>query len=219
MDLCYVILLMAVAGVLGGLVNYGLARTSSSTYRDIAWSIVIGLGASLLVPLFLNTISSTLLAEIIEGAGSKSSPFVFFGFCLLGAIASRSLIQTLSQKILRTAEEAKSEVESLRKEINPVLEKETEPEEELASGWLTVRAFGLDGDEERRIVKALGSSRYSRRTVSGVTKEANVSKETAVMFLRWLQKNGLAYTSGEPKNYWSLTQEGRQVFRREINGV
>lgn len=218
MELSSVIILMIVAGALGGLVNYGLARTESSTVRDIGWSILIGLGASLLVPLFLNTISSTLLTGLLEGTGSKADPFVFFGFCLLGAIASRSLIQTLSQKILRTAEEAKSEVENLRNEVDPVVAKETEPEEELATVGPTVRAFGLTGEEAPQVIKALGNSKYSRRTMSGVVKESNVSKEKALEVLNWLQKNGLAYSSGSPKYYWSLTQEGRQVFKRVISG-
>ena len=39
-----VVLLMFFAGVLGGIVNFALSRTENSTFRDVLWSIVVGLG-------------------------------------------------------------------------------------------------------------------------------------------------------------------------------
>ena len=95
-----VVLLMFFAGVLGGIVNFALSRTENSTFRDVLWSIVVGLGAAFLVPLFLNTISSSLLLGLLDGSASGSDVFVFFGFCLLGAIASKAMINTLTQKVL-----------------------------------------------------------------------------------------------------------------------
>lgn len=103
----HIFIFMIVAGILGGVVNYGLTRPEKMDYRNLFWSILIGTAASLLVPLFLNTISSSLLASILDGTAKSSDVYVFFGFCLLGAIASKSMIQTLTNKILRTAEEAK----------------------------------------------------------------------------------------------------------------
>lgn len=218
-----IIILMVIAGILGGVVNYGLSRPDKVNWVNLFWSIVIGISASLLVPLFLNTISSTLLSGVLEKTASVSDIFVFFGFCLLGAIASKSMIQTLTNKILRTAEEAKEKAENLEKNVSPILIKETEPEneqeevsEELASSGYTVRAFGLVGDDAPKIIKALGNSKYSRRTVNGISKEAGVSSEKTEETLEWLQKNGLGFTTGAPKNYWSLTQEGRSAFSRII---
>jgi hypothetical protein len=86
MSLCHVVALLFAAGVFGGIVNFALARTEESTWRDAFWSVVIGLGAAFLVPLFLNTISSSLLSGLIDGTATSADPFVFFGFCLLGLI-------------------------------------------------------------------------------------------------------------------------------------
>jgi predicted transcriptional regulator len=208
-----IICMMFAAGVLGGIVNYGLSRTNKSTLKDLGWSIAIGLGASFLVPLFLNTISSSLLSGLLDGSAEISDPFVFFGFCLLGAIASKAMIQTLTQKVLRTAQEAKNEVQSLKSEVAPVLIKETEPEEELEQGGVKVEGYGLVGTEPPSIIKALGNSKYSRRTVSGIQKESGVPKEKVIEVLQWLQSNGLGFTTGQPKHYWSLTEKGRRVFQ------
>ncbi|MBU0623001.1 MAG: hypothetical protein KJ795_14275 [Gammaproteobacteria bacterium] len=224
MTVMYIIIIMMVAGVLGGLVNYGLSRPEKFDLSGLLWSVLIGIAAALLVPLFLNTISSTLLTGILDGTAKPSDIYVYFGFCLLGAIASKSMIHTLTNRILKTAEETKDKVEDLEKNVSPILIKETEPEneheeevpEQLASAGATARGFGLVGDDAPKIIKALGNSKYSRRTVSGVSKEAGVTFDKTIETLEWLQKNGLGFTTGAPKHYWSLTQEGRSVFSKII---
>ena len=217
MTLSYVIALIFAAGVFGGIVNFALARTEKSTWHDALWAVVIGLGAAFLVPLFLNTISSSLLSGLINGTAGSADPFVFFGFCLLGAIASRSMIQTLTQKVLRTAEEAKTEVTKLKKDVEPIIVKETEPEivENEKKGF-RVEAYGWSGEETPRIIKALGNSKYSLRSVSGIDKETGVPREKVIEVLEWLQKNGLSATTGEPGHYWSLTEKGRNAFNNII---
>ncbi|MDP3617442.1 MAG: hypothetical protein Q8R49_06450 [Rhodoferax sp.] len=220
MTLSYVIALIFAAGVFGGIVNFALARTEKSTRYDALWAVVIGLGAAFLVPLFLNTISSSLLSGLINETAGSADPFVFFGFCLLGAIASKSMIQTLTQKVLRTAEEAKNEVAQLKKDVEPIIVKETEPEivENEKKGF-RVEAFGLSGEEAPRIVKALGNSKYSLRSVSGIEKETGVHREKVIEVLEWLQKHGLSATTGQPGHNWSLTEKGRNVFNNIIAGV
>ncbi|MBA2594918.1 MAG: hypothetical protein H0U97_22805 [Gammaproteobacteria bacterium] len=212
MSLCYVVALLFAAGVFGGIVNFALARTEESTWPNAFWSVVIGLGAAFLVPLFLNTISSSLLSGLLDGTATSTDPFVFFGFCLLGAIASKSMIQTLTQKVLREAEEAKSEVKKLKKEVEPIIVKETEPEiVDNEKGGLRGEAYGLVGEEPKKIIRALGNSKYSRRTVQGISKEAGVSREKVIEVLEWLQKNSLGATTGEPSHYWSLTERPKCI--------
>src|ERR1700704_4201338 len=94
-----VIAVIVLAGVFGGTVNFALARTESSGSKDWFWCVVIGLGASFLVPLFLNTISSTLLSGLFSNSPGKADIYIFAGFCLLGAIASKGMIQTLTQRV------------------------------------------------------------------------------------------------------------------------
>lgn len=224
MTIYYVIGIIFAAGVMGGYVNFALGRSINSKLSDVWWSVVIGLGAAFLVPLFLNTISSSLLSGILDGSSKQADWFVFFGFCLLGAIASRTMIQTLTQKVLRTAEEAKREVEKLKEEVDPIIIKETEPAiketepetTERSSGGDRVQGYGLVGEEPPKIIKVLGGSKYSRRTVQGIQKEAKVPLEKVYELLSWLQMNGLAATTGEPNNYWSLTEKGRSVFANTI---
>lgn len=103
------ILIMLFAGTFGGIINYYLdqenrEKNKETTRANYRKSIIIGIGASLLVPLFLKMISSDL-ADL-----SKMDPatiMVFFGFCLVAAISSRKFIATLSERVLQEVKEAK----------------------------------------------------------------------------------------------------------------
>ncbi len=215
-----IIALMVIAGFCGGTANFALSRTEHSTWLDWFWSVVIGIVASFLVPLFLNTISSSLLSGLLSGSSGKADIYVFAGFCLLAAIASKAMIQTLTQRVLREAQEARGkaqeaskEVESLKQEIIPIIEKETEPESPDSSPF-KIEAFGLVGEEPKLIIKSLGNSKYSRRTTKGIQKETGVPLNKVTETLDRLEANGLAVSFRmDTGSRWGLTMKGRDVFR------
>ncbi len=98
----YMLLLLAVmviAGILGGLANYFMSEKSGgSAAKEMIKYALLGIVAALTVPLFLNMISSDLLA------GAKSRPidlFVFAGFCLLFVLFSRRFVESAAEKLMQ----------------------------------------------------------------------------------------------------------------------
>lgn len=91
--------IMVVTGVLGGVANYFLREKDLGVSgKDLVKYAVLGIVAALTVPLFLNMISSDLLA------GAKSRPielFVFAGFCLLFVLFSRRFVESAVAKLLQ----------------------------------------------------------------------------------------------------------------------
>lgn len=89
--------IMLFAGVLGGIANYFLGdRGGVFSATELLRHAMLGVVASLTVPLFLNMISSDLLAL------AKSRPidlFVFAGFCLLFVLFSRRLVENISTRL------------------------------------------------------------------------------------------------------------------------
>jgi hypothetical protein len=53
--------IMTLAGAFGGLINYFIERRDNPEKSSLLRSLVVGIGASLLVPLFLRMISSSLM--------------------------------------------------------------------------------------------------------------------------------------------------------------
>jgi hypothetical protein len=96
----YLLLLLGImlsTGVLGGIANYFLSeRAAGFALKALLRHVVLGVVAAFTVPLFLNMISSDLLAM------AKSRPidlFVFAGFCLLFVLFSRRLMDNLSDRL------------------------------------------------------------------------------------------------------------------------
>ena len=106
------IVVMLSAGTVGGLLNYYTSQSADPDHSSILKSIIAGICASFLVPLFLNMISSNLI-DTIRGSANTSSDvsklFVFAGFCLIAAISSSAFIRTLSDRVLAEAKAAKEE--------------------------------------------------------------------------------------------------------------
>ena len=126
------ILIMFVAGFFGGTVNYFQSYDAKTAGWVRFWRcVIVGLGASYLVPLFLKMISSDLLK--ISGVDYAINLLIFFGICLVSAIFSRRFIETIGERILNEAKEAKKEVQEVKKDAADAIDK-TDDNDTLIEG-------------------------------------------------------------------------------------
>lgn len=111
-----VIVIMTAAGVLGGIVNLALNEPSR---KDWYWSIIAGIGASLLIPLFLRTVSSELLSNVLKlPSGTLSEDhLVLFSFSLLAALSSRAFIQSLTDNVLKNLTQGQENLKVRQREL------------------------------------------------------------------------------------------------------
>jgi biotin operon repressor len=214
---------------LGGTVNYAISRPAKAirneafSRKEWFWCVILGIGASFLMPLFLNTISSTLLSGILQNQpADRSAMFVFGGFCLLGAIASRAMIRSLSEKILqdlkketeeahKEALEAHQKTQELEDDVAPIIAKETEHETSTTS--TPPAAMPFLPEELEVVLDALGSSKYSWRSVSGISAEIGKDRDAVAAKLRELEGLGLAAEVRRKKGLrWALTDQGRAML-------
>lgn len=103
-----------VAGLFGGVVNYYRSYTiNSGSHRECMTCILIGVGASCLVPLFLSMISSNL----IENSRSDDKYFFTFGgLCIIAAIFSNKFINSIGEKVLKEVQQTKEDVSDIQKQ-------------------------------------------------------------------------------------------------------
>ena len=212
---------MLLAGILGGVVNYYLTRKDDPEHNTRAKCITVGLGASFLVPLFLNIIQSGLLKMGTDGYFVPHY-LVFSGFCLIAAISSTVFVRSLSDRVLMEARAAKSGAESavriaedVQSTIEPLANKETEEElttEELRELMAEEVTHGLD-DESKRLLRALGIGTHTFRSLPRLSEDTGIERPKVIEALTILVSKGLVGQAMRPKGVrWYLTEEGRKTL-------
>jgi len=177
------ILVMVLFGLLGGVVNfiYSYPKTKKDARRpvtDLLKSLVTGVAASFLVPVFLNMISSNLVRE------SETDPIklvVFAGFCVIASASSKSFITGISGKVLEKVNKVEEDIQAVKTEIKPVIIKHTELDGGIPKNGQGVTGSSSGGEtgnklEEGKIkiLKKLSESDYAFRTISGLARDANM---------------------------------------------
>lgn len=211
-------LTMLVSGAFGGIVNYFLNSGEKHEWGAFWKAVVIGIGAAFLVPVFLNMISSDLLAQTAQDSNQL---LVFAGFALIASISSRSFISNISQKVLKEAQEAKKEANevkeelaSVQSEVAPIVERETEHEILPETGDESSQTKDIPlSENEMKVLKALGESKFTLRSIVGLSKDSGLDKESVTSELNNLIYKELAVqTMGKKGLRWYVTQTGRTVI-------
>ena len=178
--------IIILAGILGGAANFYLEKTDGPSFMK---SVLLGLTASAAVPLFLNTVSSSLLSDCLDKQ-NPGSFFVFFGFCTVAAIFSSKFLQTLGDKLLQEVNEVKQKQEELSETTDVLVAQNSDPVDAPASdndtkirGANELESF-KEGDaagafqamnEEQKIMRSLQSGKFAFRTVEGIAKDSGMS--------------------------------------------
>lgn len=227
----YNIILLLVAmigsGLLGGAANYLLLYKDDPEYAKSSRSLVLGLVASLLVPVFLKTISSDMIGNISSiryGSGIPFDFFVFISFCLLAAVLSRTFAETVAKRVAAEVEKARREsqeaqvratlAEERAFQVEPVLREEmeqrTEPLPESERNRIPPSLQDLPIDHsDRELLQALQHGQFSYRTVSSLAQELQMEESEAVRRLERMREHTLACKRTTPtRNLWFLTDKG-----------
>lgn len=218
--LLIVLLIVVVAGLLGGIANYFLSdRLPELVRRDWAKYPLLGVVAALTVPLFLNMISSNLL----ETARSRPADlFVFTGFCLLYVIASRRLFENVAGKLLTQVDQLKREV----KQIKQQQESPRETRDELpvaAELAVTNRPEPVKESlsyDDIEILRALDEENYVYGNFVGLTERTGLSRDLLGTRLIVLRNLGVIETRINERNvlHWFVSAKGQQLLNDFLAG-
>lgn len=213
--------IMVICGALGGLIGFfssdgtqtpetqGQRLTTRIDKLKALKYIVIGIGAALLVPLFLNTISSDLITEITT---DKSKILVFAGFCLLAAISSKAFIGSLSKKMIERIENADDKADQANRNLAIMQSHLTEPDQDDTSGDGKRRSDPDQNDpDDIKILKALANGGYLYRSLTGIVQDTSLEQSKVNQMLTDLINKGLVAQANPGKGLrWYITQEGRE---------
>jgi hypothetical protein len=232
--LFWIAIVMMASGVLGGLVNFYTADASHE--KALTWwqHVFVGIVAAYIVPLFLSMASGDLIEKIrgVDGkAPDYSRLFVLAGFCLVAAASSRAFIRSLSDRLLqevraanRKADEAIEQAADAQAAVAPFVEDEQPGTARKSSDEGTSRDIGPPtvgkhadlSDEEKEVLRAMATSRFSLRSITGIAEESSLDKAIVGMALSSLSAKQLvnqAKLSKSSDARWSLSSIGTAAAR------
>lgn len=210
-------LVMLIAGVFGGLINFYLLNQDNKDITSMLRSVVVGVGAAFLVPVVLDLVGSSIVAESQNDAGQL---LIYTGLCLIAAVASRFAVTNQADRILIAANTARAEVETLRHQLKqvelslqPLIETETEME---ASEEDDLHLLDELDVASTQVLKVLGTGRYTFRTQASLFEELELSEQDVMKSLHVLAAKNLA---GKMMTHWGLrwhlSERGRRLA--EVN--
>jgi hypothetical protein len=230
MTLIIIFSVMVVSGAIGGIISFFISGTVDD--KPLPWwqHMVIGVGAALIIPLFLNSISAGLIKDIISD-GDHSQIFVLIGFCLIAAITSRAFISTMSDKVFRElrankreisavkgvaeqaeikAEEANEKAAYSQAAVSPLVEEDDVDQAASSAANLSDSVSTLSEDQ-LRVLRALFSSKYTLRSISGIVGDTGLDGANVNRIISELMKMGLANQPPSGQRKWFATKKGRVV--------
>lgn len=214
-----VLIIMVVAGVLGGIANYFLSdRSGEPGRREWGKYLTLGVISALTVPLFLNMLSSNLL----EAARTRPVDFfVFAGFCLIYVVASRRVVENVANRLLGQMDQMKREMSQIRHsrpDAAPVREEPQVPHEAHATKPELARESLSYNDVE--ILRALSEESYVYGNLVGLTDKTGLAREMVSARLPVLKGLGLIETRINDKNvlHWYVAPKGKQMLGEILAG-
>jgi hypothetical protein len=216
-----ILLIMVVAGVLGGVANYFLSdRPAELGRRDWVKYPVLGVIAALTVPLFLNMISSNLL----EAARTRPVDFfVFAGFCLIYVVASRRVFENVAKRLLTQMDQMKREMNQIQQQRHDA---PPAPREEAVLLAETSAAQRPEAVKEAlsyndiEILRALVEESYVYGNLVGLTDKTGLGRDLVSTRLTVLKNLGIIETRINDKNvlHWFVSPKGEQLLGDILSG-
>jgi YLATT-like protein len=220
---------MLSGGLLGGGVNYLLAKADeppdTPSKASITRSLLAGIVAAFLVPLFLQMLSSNLLDL------TRREPLyvlIFLGFCLVASVSSRAFITTISDKLINEVKQAREDAAGAKKnaadaqrKANAAVEGQAEAPPPPPGGARVAEAEAPSlGDDEISVLRSLRRPEFRFRYFFGVTNDARLDPDEAKKVLAKLEAEGLVAQTEDKENrkLYYLTSEGKAAVMRADAG-
>ncbi|MCX8145770.1 MAG: helix-turn-helix domain-containing protein [Azovibrio sp.] len=220
------LLVMVVAGVLGGLANHYLAERQAGAALRQDWRryLVFGVVTALTTPLLLNMLSSNLL----EGARTRPGElYVFAAFCLIYVVAARRIFENPAAFYQQQLDQVRRELEQLRREQEAMrLKLEAVPAAPTPAELAPDKAESRSDPREVvtyndvEILRALADESYVYGNLAALTEKTGLGRELISQRLAVLKNVGLIDTRINDKNvlHWVISARGRQVLTDVLTG-
>ena len=211
--------IMLMAGVFGGLLNFYMQSQADTDSTSMPRSLIGGLAGDFVVPLVLFLVSSDL---VVASQGDPSGMLIFGGFCLIAAWTSRFAMTTVTKRIQqeshlarKKADELMIELRLMQRELEPMLEMETESDD--VAELVALAPEGELDVTSANVLTALGNGRYIFRSLKGLCAESGLDQHTLSKTLGIVVARDLTGKILSKKGTrWYITEKGRRYLAASI---
>jgi len=206
--------IMLFTGVLGGLANSLNAKKED---RDYVRSILLGIVATLTIPLFLKIVDSQIIAD--SGNLNNYNILVFTGFCVLAAFYAINFLEGLSSRILQDLEKkvdqtdqkltaTDEKLQETAQKTDLVLDAQIYSSPKIEDGEKSVRKGGyralVEGEQNPHLVVEAAFDK-NLETLDSLVDKTGLKPEEVQQVLTDLIQKGIIQKS---------THRGKEVFGR-----
>jgi len=202
-------------GLLGGIANFfRFEQNVEFSSFNLKRSLLIGTVSAFTVPLFLQMVSSDLIAE----AGSTPSKyFVLIGFCLIAAFFSNRFLQSVGERVIRDLEEVKKKTNDYKEIVEELAEDKTDNEESTVAVPTAEDIIPqIENPNMSALYKTFQNEKFKFRTISGLAKESSLDKSQVEGIISTLEGNKLVkrFKGKGGKNIYSMTEKGKTIINK-----
>ena len=216
-----ILLIMIVAGILGGIANFFLSvsdRQNECARRGWGRYIILGVVSALTVPLFLNMLSSNLL----EAARTRPVDFfVLAGFCLIYVVASRRVFENVANRLLGQMDQMKREMNQIRLSHQDAEAMAAREEDDALRAVVRPETFRESlSYNDVELLRALSEENCVYGNLVGLTDKTGLARELVSARLPVLKGMGLIETRINDKNvlHWFVASKGKQLLGEILAG-
>lgn len=173
-----IILIIACAGILGGVTNFFLVYKIDFTPKE-CWilffkSFLVSLCASITVPLFLQIISNNLLDNSNVVDYPIKNYFILAGFCVLASFFSKRFLEDLYDRIRKV--EDKVDIADKKVDQLDANSQEKDKIDDLVNNPVIISSLTpkYSPEQYKSVIEAILDSKYTYRTLSGIMKSLKV---------------------------------------------
>lgn len=202
MKILIVLSAILIFGLIGGLINAIRTNISKKNYWK---SLVKGVGAALLVPIFLEIIKSDIGRSLDENFYDY---IVFGGFCLVTAIFSDKFIDTIGDNVLQSAKNAEAIAKESNEKADIIINlnsdsQKSEIKEKIQTLNVT-KGYEVPSSVEK-ILESLDSPKYKFRSREGIAKDTGYSISKVTQTLQFLSEMNMVNSVKSNKGIlWTL---------------
>lgn len=219
-NLIGLVLIMITVGITCGITVFLREKEYSKSAFFV--NILYGIIATLVVPLFLNLISSDIVKSIIDGADIfKYQLLIFIGFCAIAALYSKSFLERMYNKITEDLNKVKKDIKETKNEIEVIQHGMEEKPDIVKPKKEAISEFSKEDEAAFEkmylVMESIYKSSYVYRTISGISKETKLENDELVPLLMKMKKIGfiLIKISKKGEKLYGLSDKGLDVFEND----